>query len=88
MRPNDQQQRALDQLSTATGKAVAVLQEACPDIVPQTPVGRLAAMEKRTEAMLQAAKIVQPKLQDFYASLVNEQKARFNTLGREPARRG
>ena len=88
VRPNDQQQRALDQLSTATGKAVAVLQEACPDVVPQTPVGRLEAMEKRVDAMLRAARIVQPKLQDFYASLGNEQKARFNTLGREPARRG
>jgi len=82
VRPNDQQQRALDQLSKATEKAVAVLQDACPDVVPQTPVGRLEAMEKRVDAMLQAARIVQPKLQDFYASLGNEQKARFNTLGR------
>jgi LTXXQ motif family protein len=44
-------------------------------------------MEKRIEAMLQAARTVQPALQDFYASLSNEQKARFNTLGREAARR-
>jgi hypothetical protein len=43
-------------------------------------------MEKRVEAMLQAAKTVLPVLQDFYASLSNEQKTRFNTLGRE--RRG
>jgi len=88
VRPNDQQQRALDRLSKATEKAVAILQDACPDDIPQTPVGRLEAMERRVDAMLQAARTVQPALQDFYASLGNEQKARFNTLGRETARRG
>jgi hypothetical protein len=31
---------------------------------------------------------MQPALQDFYASLSNEQKARFNTLGRGAERRG
>jgi hypothetical protein len=49
--------------------------------VPLTPVGRLEAMEKRLEAMLQAAKLVQPALDEFYATLSSEQKARFNTLG-------
>ena len=37
-------------------------------------------MEKRLEAMLQAAELVQPALDEFYATLSNEQKARFNTL--------
>ena len=31
--------------------------------------------------MIQSAKLVQPALEEFYASLSNEQKARFNTLG-------
>jgi hypothetical protein len=48
--------------------------------VPVTPVGRLQAMEKRLSAMLQAANQMQPALDDFYASLTTEQKARFNTL--------
>jgi hypothetical protein len=26
---------------------------------------------------------IRPKLDDFYASLSNEQKARFNTIGRQ-----
>jgi len=56
------------------------LQAACPDEVPVTPVGRLQAMEKRLSAMLQAADQIQPALDDFYASLSIEQKARFNTL--------
>jgi hypothetical protein len=37
-------------------------------------------MERRLEAMLQAAALVQPALDGFYATLSNEQKARFNTL--------
>jgi len=88
VRPTEQQRHVLDRLSESTDKAVAVLQGACPDFVAQTPVGRLDAMNKRVEAMLHAARTVQPALQDFYASLSNEQKARFNTLGREAPRGG
>jgi hypothetical protein len=80
IRPAGKQKEALDRLSDATKKAVRVLQAACPDDVPLTPVGRLEAMEKRLEAMLQAAKLVQPELDEFYATLGSEQKARFNTL--------
>jgi hypothetical protein len=75
VQPNEQQRRALDRLRAATEQAIAILQDACPDFVPQTPVGRLEAMEKRVEAMLQAARTMQPALQGFYASLSNEQKA-------------
>ena len=78
--PAGKQKEALDRLSEATKKAVEGLQAACPDDVPLTPVGRLEAMEKRLEAMLQAAKLVQPALDEFYATLSSEQKARFNTL--------
>jgi chemotaxis protein histidine kinase CheA len=78
--PAGKQKEALDRLSEATQKAVEGLQAACPDDVPLTPVGRLEAMERRLEAMLQAAKLVQPALDEFYATLGSEQKARFNTL--------
>jgi len=78
--PAGKQKDALDRLSEATKQAVAGLQAACPDQVPLTPVGRLDAMEKRLEAMLEAAKLVQPALDEFYGMLSSEQKARFNTL--------
>jgi len=78
--PAGKQKQALDHLSGATREAVKGLQAACPDDVPLTPVGRLEAMEKRLQAMLQAAQRVQPALDDFYATLNSEQKARFNTL--------
>jgi LTXXQ motif family protein len=82
IRPAGTQKEALDRLREATEKAVQGLQGACPEDVPLTPVGRLEAMEKRLEAMMQAAKLVQPALDEFYATLGSEQKARFNALGR------
>jgi hypothetical protein len=81
IRPAGTQKEALDRLREVTEKAVQELQAACPDDVPLTPVGRLEAMEKRLEAMLQAAKLVQPALDEFYATLSSEQEARFNALG-------
>jgi hypothetical protein len=80
IRPAGTQKEVLDRLREATEKAVQGLQAACPDNVPLTPVGRLEAMEKRLEAMMQAANLVQPALDEFYATLSSEQKARFNTL--------
>jgi hypothetical protein len=86
VRPNAEQRTALDKLDIAVAQAVDTLQSACPNVIAQTPIGRLEAMEKRLEAMLDAAETVQPALEEFYASLSNEQKARFNTLGRQAQR--
>jgi hypothetical protein len=86
VRPTQAQQGALDRLGQATAKAVEFLAAACPDFTPLTPVGRLEAMEKRLEAMVRAGKTMQPALEEFYASLSNEQKARFNTLGQQAER--
>jgi hypothetical protein len=83
VRPSDTQQAKLDRLSKANDRAIAVLQAACPDSIPQTPVGRLDAIEKRLEAMIQAAEAIQPALQEFYGSLTDEQKSRFNMLGQQ-----
>jgi hypothetical protein len=43
-------------------------------------------MERRLDALIAAAKTVQPALEDFYASLSDEQKAHFNILGRQADR--
>jgi hypothetical protein len=88
VQPTADQQAALDRLAQTTQQAVDQLQTACPNFVPLTPVGRLEAMEKRLDAMIASAKTVQPALEDFYASLTNEQKARFNVIGRATAQRG
>jgi hypothetical protein len=80
VQPNDTQQAALNELKDATGKAVQILQSACPTELPATPTGRLAAMRGRIEAMLQAVQVVRPALDRFYGSLTDEQKERFNAL--------
>ncbi|WGS22753.1 Spy/CpxP family protein refolding chaperone [Bradyrhizobium sp. ISRA463] len=80
LHPAGKQKDALERLSDATTKAIADLQAACPNDVPLTPVGRLEAMQHRLEAMQKAARLIEPALDEFYATLSSEQKARFNTL--------
>jgi hypothetical protein len=40
-------------------------------------------MDQRLKAMIDAANTVKPALDKFYASLSDEQKARFDRLGRD-----
>jgi hypothetical protein len=82
LRPNDAQRAKLDALDAAAGEAADTIKAACPNELPATPPDRLAAEGKRLQAILQAVQTIRPKLDDFYASLSNEQKARFNTIGR------
>jgi hypothetical protein len=80
VQPTDQQEALLGDLKAATDKAVQILQAACPNDLPATPTGRLAAMRVRVQAMLQAVQTVRPALDKFYGSLSDEQKERFNAL--------
>ena len=81
IRPTDVQRAALDALTNAADKAAGYLKANCPLDQMLTPPGRVAAMEKRLNAIMEAIKIVQPALENFYGSLADEQKARFNQLG-------
>jgi hypothetical protein len=83
VQPTDAQEAGLDRLDSALQKAVDTLRQACPNTTPLTPVGRLEVMQQRLEAMIEAANMVRPALEDFYASLSDEQKAKFNRLGRD-----
>lgn len=83
VRPNDEQRAKLDALDAAAREAADTIKAACPNDLPATPPDRLAAEAKRLQAILQAVQTVRPKLDAFYASLGNEQKARFNTIGRQ-----
>jgi hypothetical protein len=83
--PTREQQSLLDDLKSASARAGKLLQSACPANPPSTPLGRLDAMGKRLNAMLQALDVVRPALAKFYDSLSDEQKARFNAMGREQA---
>ena len=82
--PDQAQQAALNDLKDATAQALDVLRAACPTDLPSTPTGRLAAMRKRIEAMLQGVGTVRPVLDRFYDSLTDEQKQRFNAVAPQP----
>jgi len=90
VKPTNAQEDGLKHLAEATAKAVSIMQAACPVDTPITPPGRLEAMEKRLQTMIDAANTVKPALNDFYGSLSSEQKARFNIIGKagEAGRRG
>jgi hypothetical protein len=87
LHPNDDQRAKLNELAAAAKKAAEDIQAACPRETPQTPVARLDAAAKRLQALQQAIKNVRTALGNFYSSLDDEQKARFNRIGEQLGRR-
>jgi hypothetical protein len=85
IKPTGPQQAALDQLKQASAKAADDLQGSCPTHIGETPTARLDVMNNRLDAMVQAVKTLRPTLGTFYASLSDEQKAQFNTMGQQNA---
>lgn len=81
VQPNDAQRAKLQALQSAMANAAQSIQAACPSEVPSTPPARLEAAGKHLQAMLAAIDAIRPPLHDFYDSLNDSQKARFNTLG-------
>ena len=78
IQPTQQQEVAFEKLKAASTSAAASLQASCPAKAPETPVERIDAVEMRLDAMVRAAEDVRPALGAFYATLSDEQKARFN----------
>jgi LTXXQ motif family protein len=58
-----------------------MLKSSCAADDALTPPARLAAVGKRLDTMLEAVKTVRSALNDFYASLNDEQKAQFEAIG-------
>jgi hypothetical protein len=73
--PSVIQNTDLDNLHSAIPAATAVINAACPSLVPVTPVDRLDAMQQRLGSMIRAVEIVRGPLQTFYDSLSEGQKA-------------
>jgi len=84
LQPSGQQRDAFEALKKASQDAAAQLQGSCPSEVPQTPYARLDAVKTRLTTMVDAINTIRPKLQDFYASLNDDQKAKFNIMGPPP----
>jgi hypothetical protein len=83
VRPDEAQRAKLQALQSAAAQAADTIKAACPADVPPTPPARLAAVGQRLAAMLQGVETMQPALADFYNSLSDDQKARFNSMGRQ-----
>jgi len=81
--PDEVQRAALDALANASVQAAQTIKTACPTDVAFAPTGRLDAMERRVQAMVQAVALIRPPLESFYGMLSDEQKARFNGIGQE-----
>jgi hypothetical protein len=80
--PDDAQRASLAALQDAAAKAADMLKASCQPDSAVTPPARLAAIDKRLNAMLDAVKTVRAALDKFYATLTDEQKAQFESIGR------
>ena len=81
VQPTAQQQSALDALKSATQNADDQLQSSCSTAVPKSPMARFDMVEARLNAVADAIRAVRPSLKNFYASLSDDQKAKFNMMG-------
>jgi len=81
LHPNDTQRAALEVLQDTSSRAADTLKAACQPNDAVTPPARLDAISKRLNTMLQAVKSVRAALDDFYATLSDEQKAQFEAIG-------
>ncbi len=82
--PNNEVQRAaLDDLANALISATQIIRASCPTKTAFTAPERLAAMQQRIGAMIQAALVVQPSLDKFYDLMDDEQEVRLNALAED-----
>jgi hypothetical protein len=83
LHPNDTQRAALKALQDANARAVEILNADCQPGDATTPPARLDAMEGRLEALQRAVYLVSVALENFYATLSDEQKAQFEAIGQK-----
>jgi hypothetical protein len=81
--PNDAQRASLAALQGAAARAADMLKASCQPDSALTPPARLTAIGKRLDSMLEAVKTVRSALNEFYATLTDEQKAQFESIGRQ-----
>jgi len=84
VQPNEQQQSAFKNLKRAAQTAADQLRSSCPTAVPQSPVERVDTVKARLNTIVEATRSIRPDLENFYASLSDGQKARFNVMGPLP----
>ena len=80
VQPTANQRSTFDELKKATQSATEQLRSSCPSAVPLSPVARVDTATTGLRAVADAIKSIRPALENFYASLNDEQKARFNMM--------
>ena len=83
LHPNDAQRAALNVLRGANAMAADILNNACQPKDATTLPTRLDAVEGRLDAMQKAVSLMRAALEDFYATLSDEQKAQFEAIGQK-----
>ena len=78
--PEPDQEAALDYLRASSSRASGIIKSVCLSSAPLTPISRLDAAEQRVDATIKALGIVRGGLANFYDSLTDEQKRRFNAM--------
>jgi hypothetical protein len=78
VRPTEQQRAPLGALAGTTSHLSALLLPSCPAAMLVTPTGRLEAVVNRLDSMIYAVTLERAALNNFYASLDEDQKARFD----------
>ena len=77
----DRSQRAtLTNLRASSNKAAGLLIQSCPDGTPTTPPERLDVMRKRLDVIGMAVGTIAPAFGQFYESLSDAQRAKFEQL--------
>src|SRR5262249_25093189 len=75
------QRAALNDLQSASSKAIATMSTACKGEMPTTTKSELEMMDNRLEIMSQAVKTLRPAFDAFYASLDRQQQQRLDVFG-------
>ena len=78
---SETQREQLDALQRMNAFARNTLNFACQPDDNLTPPDRLATADTRLDAILDAIRLIAPALDDFLATLSEEQKAQFETIG-------
>lgn len=78
--PDDSQRGKLEHLRGDAGKQGEVLRAACPSDIPADPLAQLDVSKSTAEAVLATVNTVAPLVEEFYATLSDEQKARLVAL--------
>jgi hypothetical protein len=79
LRPTDEQRKSLQMLYGASMEMAQFLNTTCPAETPTTPMARLDAASDRVMALLHAAMGIEPMLGQFYGTLSDQQRRRFNS---------